>query len=189
MLFVPMMTLLLLTGCAGGAGVSEAEELSLTIRGTYLEMTDWQTEATVTADYGQRVYQYLLSAEGRDGETVLTLLQPDTVAGITAHLTETDSLLEYEGLVLETGTLDADGLTPVSAIPALLEAARSGYVTACALEDGQLRLDCGDPEGQLGSGTEQVLWFDPETYALLRGEISVDGVRAVVCEFSNFREK
>ena len=44
------------------------------------------------------------------------------------------------------------GLTPASAVPALLEAARSGYITACALEeDGTLlRVDCGSPPPRCG---------------------------------------
>ena len=84
--------------------------------------------------------------------------------------------------------MDEDGLTPVSAVPALLEAARSGYITACALEeDGTLlRVDCGSPEGAPGSGTETALWFDASTHALVRGEVSVDGFRVVLCEVTQF---
>ena len=84
---------------------------------------------------------------------------------------------------METGPLDGQGLSPVSSIPALLESARSGYITACGLEeDGAvLRVDCGSPEGAPGSGTETVLWFDPSSHALVRGEISVDGFRVISC--------
>lgn len=187
---VPMMTLLLLPACAGQPGVSEAEELSLIIRGEYLEMTSCEAEASITADYGQRVYQYELAVSVDGEETTLTLSAPETVAGITARLEGKDSLLEYDGMSVETGPLNGDGLTPVSSVPVLLEAARSGYITSCALEEGEngslLRIDCGDPEGQPGAGVETVLWFDAETHALVRGEISVDGFRVILCEFSNF---
>ena len=50
-----LMTALLLAGC-GKAGVNEAEELALTIRGEYLAMEQCAMRASVTADYGQRVY-------------------------------------------------------------------------------------------------------------------------------------
>ena len=189
LLCVPMMILLLLPACKGGpAGASEAETLSLALRGEYLEMTSCAATAAITADYGQRVYQYELAVSVSGEETLLTLSAPETVAGITARLTGKDSLLEYDGMSVETGPLDGDGLTPVSAIPALLEAAKSGYVAACALEeDGALlRLDCGDPEGRPGTGVETSLWFDASTHALVRGEISVDGFRAILCEFSDF---
>ena len=180
-----MMTLL--TGCGSGT-VSEAEELALAIRGEYLAMDSCALRASVTADYGQRVYQYELAAAVNGEDTVLTLSAPETVAGLTAHITGKDSRLEFDGISVETGPLDGNGLTPVSALPALLEAARGGYIAACALEeDGTLlRVDCGDPAASPGSGTETVLWFDASTHALARGEVSVDGFRAISCEFLEF---
>ena len=168
--------------------VSEAEELALTIRGEYLAMDSCAVRASVTADYGQRVYQYEMAAAVNGEETILTLSAPETVAGLTARIAGADSRLEFDGLSVETGPLDDSGLTPVSALPALLEAARGGYIVACALEeDGALlRVDCGDPTTTPGSGTETVLWFDAATHALVKGEVSVDGFRAILCEFIGF---
>ena len=182
-----LMTTLLLAGC-GTAGVSEAEELALTIRGEYLAMDRCAVQAAVTADYGQRVYQYEMAVSVNGEETSLTLSAPETVAGLTARLSGEENLLEFDGVSVETGPLDGDGLTPVSALPALLEAARSGYITACALEeDGTLlRMDCGDPAGSPGTGTEYILWFDAAAHTLVRGEVSVDGFRVILCEFSGF---
>lgn len=182
-----LMTTLLLAGC-GKAGVSEAEELALAIRGEYLAMDGCAARAAITADYGQRVYQYELAVAVSGEETALTLSAPETVAGLTARMTGEENLLEFDGVCVETGPLDENGLTPVSAVPALLEAAKSGYITACALEeDGAvLRVDCGDPAGSPGTGTETALWFDAATHALTRGEISSDGFRVILCEFSDF---
>ena len=184
---VPMM-ILLLSACTGGAEGNEAEELALQIRGEYLAMSSYAGQAAITADYGQRVYQYELAVAVDGEETTLTLSAPDTVAGITARVTGQDGQLEYDGLSVETGPLDPEGLSPVSAVPALLEGARSGYIVSCALEeDGTLlRMDCGDPEGTPGTGSEVSLWFDTSTHALSRGEISVDGFRAILCEFTDF---
>ena len=184
---VPMM-ILLLSACTGGAEGNEAEELALQIRGEYLAMGSCAGQAAITADYGQRVYQYELAVAVDGEETTLTLSAPDTVAGITARVTGQDGQLEYDGLSVETGPLDPEGLSPVSAVPALLEGARSGYIVSCALEeDGALlRMDCGDPEGTPGTGSEVSLWFDASTHALSRGEISVDGFRAILCEFTDF---
>ena len=182
-----LMTTLLLAGC-GPAGVSEAEELALTIRGEYLAMESCAARAAVTADYGQRVYQYEMAVSVNGPETVLALSAPETVAGLTARLTGEENLLEYDGVAVETGPLDDNGLTPVSSVPALLEAVRSGYITACALEEEGtlLRVDCGDPAGSPGTGAETALWFDAATHALTRGEISTDGFRVILCEFSEF---
>ena len=188
---VPMM-ILLLAACGGGsAGGSEEETLALAIRGEYLEMTSCAATAEITADYGQRVYQYTMSVEASEEETALVITAPETVAGITARLKDKDSLLEYDGIAEETGPMDQQGLTPESAVPALLEETRSGYMRACTLEeDGTLlRMDCGDPEGEPGKGVETTLWFDADTHALARGEIRVDGFRAILCEFTQFTKE
>lgn len=185
LLCVPMI--LLLAGC-GPAKVSQAEELALTIRGEYLEMTACSSKLSITADYGQRVYQYEVDAAVEGENTTLTLTAPETVAGMTARFTGEEGLLEYDGVWTETGALDEEGLNPASAFPALLEAARSGYITACALveEETLLRVDCGDPTGSPGEGREISLWFDPTTHALIKGEISVDGFRVILCECTDF---
>ncbi len=182
-----LMTTLLLAGCGQERG-NEGEELALTIRGEYLAMDGCAARAAVTADYGQRVYRYEMAVAVSGEETLLTLAAPETVAGLTARMSGGENLLEFDGISVETGPLDENGLTPVSAVPALLEAARSGYITACALEeDGAvLRVDCGDPAGSPGTGAETALWFDAATHALTRGEISTDGFRVILCEFSEF---
>ena len=64
---VPMMILLLLPACgAGGGEDNEAEQLALVLRGEYLEMTACTATAEITADYGQRVYQYTMSVESAE---------------------------------------------------------------------------------------------------------------------------
>ena len=189
---VPMMILLLLPACgAGGGEDNEAEQLALVLRGEYLEMTACTATAEITADYGQRVYQYTMSVESAGEETVLTLAAPETVAGITARLKGKDSLLEYDGIAVETGPMDGEGLTPVSVVPVLLETAKSGYIRACSWEENGalLRVDCVDPEGAPGRGREVTLWFETDTHALSRGEIKLDGFRAILCQFEDFTKE
>ncbi len=185
LLCVPMI--LLLAGCSP-AKVSRAEELALGLRGEYLEMTACSAHLAVTADYGQRVYDYEMDAALEGEELTLTLTAPETVAGMTAHLSEGEGQLEYDGVWVETGTLDEDGLTPLGAFSAMLEAIRGGYITACSLEEEEtlLRLDCGDPTASPGKGREVTLWLDASTRNLVRGEIRVDGYRVIVCECTNF---
>ena len=184
------LLLLCLAGCGGAQGSSRAEELALTARGEYLAATSISTQAVLTADYGQRVYQFTVQVDMRGEETTVTLLQPETVAGMTARLSPEGNVLEYDGALLELGTLDQEGLTPVGGVSAMVDALREGYVDSCTLEqDGeeeQVRILCRDPELPLGSGTEYTLWLDPETLALEAGEAAVDGETVLRCQCETF---
>jgi len=185
------MTLLLpLTGCFGGGEGQKALDTALTIRGEYLALTDFSTQAQLRADYGQRVYEYTLDVAADETEMVLTIAAPELVAGTTARIRAGETFLEYDGVCVETGPLNEDGLTPISAVPALLEAVRSAYINACCFEDsGLLRCDCGSPDLPPGTGTEYVLWFHPDTHELVRGEISTEGFRCIECTFSPFTQE
>ena len=181
-IYALMITLSLLSGCGQS---NSAEQLALDIRSSYLACDTFSAHACLTADYGQRVYSYEMDVQVLDDATTLTLTQPDYAAGITASIEDGKSSLIYQDVSVETGALDPDGLTPVSAVPALLETVRSGFITSCMLEDsGLLRVDCGSPDAPAGTGTRTTLWFQPEDSTLVQGDILVDGARRITCTFS-----
>ena len=186
---VLMMTLLL-SACSAAGGESGPQEQALAIRGEYLEAAGCTARLNVTADYGQRVYTYTVDVTVAGEDTVLTVAAPEEVAGVTARLSGADSRLEYDGTVLETGPLDGEGLTPLGAVPALLESARSGFMDSCTTqllgERDTLCVACRNPEVPAGQGRETTLWFDSRSHALVRGEIAVDGYRVILCEFEQF---
>lgn len=148
-----------------------------------------QTE--VIADYGQRVYEYGISFQWeREGDLVLTVTAPVEAAGITARVSGEQTSLEYDGVRLETGPLNEDGLSPIDAIPPCCEpcgrisSPNAGWrswerPTRCCL-------CCGLPENTAGVGEEITLWLHPETHALLRGEVSQDGFTVIQCTFTEF---
>ena len=161
-------------------------------RGELLETAGCTAQLELTADYGQRVYTYGIDLSWqREGETVLTITAPENVAGITARILEGETALEYDGMRVETGPLDGSGMSPVDAVPVLLDYAEGGYIAACGMETVDerevLRVDCREPEAAAGESRACSLWFDPSTHALLRGELSRDGFTVIQCEFSNFQ--
>ena len=186
LLFLPMM-LLLLTGCGGGQeGKTGAEALAVAIRGEYMAMTAYSLQAKVNADYGQRLYDFTLSVTSDGEETTVVIQEPEMLAGVTARMDGDEGTLEYEDLSLETGFLDGESLSPVSALPTLVEAARTQYIDRCTLADGVLEVHCADPEEDAGTGREVTLYFDAQTHALTGGEISQDGRRVITCEITEF---
>ena len=191
-----MMTLILLTGCSGGGQEASrsAEELALTIRAEYLAMTACTASVDITADYGQRVYEYSMDISWqKGGETRLTVTAPEKIAGITARIQDGSSYLEYEGASLETGALSGTGLSPIEVVPATLNYILSGYIGECDFEMVEekelLWFCCRDPECEPGVGTEAAFWFDPETHALTQAEILSDGYCVVRCVFHDFSKQ
>lgn len=184
-----LMISLLLSACgAGGSG--EPQELALTIRNEYISASGCAAQLEVVADYGQRVYTYTVDVTVTGDEGVLTVTAPEEVAGLVVRMGPEQGWLEYDGAVLETGPLDQDGLTPVGAVFALLESARSGFIDSCVQEEldqrQTLRVLCRQPELPAGQGREITLWFDTGTHGLVQGEIRVDGYRVILCRFRQF---
>lgn len=186
-----ILALLLALSACGGAEGSPAEQLALELRGAYLGLEGCTASLEVTADYGQRVYRYAMDLSWqREGETVITLTAPQEVAGVTARLREGESALEYDGVRVETGPLDTQGLSPLEAPPLLLETLRTGFLAECVLEDRDgtevLHLTSRDPERAPGDGRELQLWLDAATGVLLRGEIAWEGETVIQCDVTAF---
>ena len=188
-----MMTLLFCAGC-GGQKIDEAEQMALDIRSRYLSMSGCTAMLEITADYGDRVFECALELDHTaGGDTVLTVTEPEILRGVTARLKDGNSYLEFDGLMLDTGPLSPEGYSPIDCVPFLLEQIRGGFISRWGLETlGEqecVRFTTGDPAGQTGEGTECELWFDKESFALMKGEIAVDGSMVLRCDVREFSWK
>lgn len=185
-----LMMILLLTGCqAAGTGKTPEEE-ALALREEYQALAEWSATVDISVCYTQAVYDFTLDVRwSREGETVLTVTAPELVEGITARIAEGETVLEYDGAGLSLGLLDDSGLTPVSAVTALMRQIEKGYMAKCAWagEGGEyLQITFRDPEREPGAGTEFLLTFDRASCALLSAEISGLGETVLTASFSNF---
>lgn len=190
---VLMMTLLL-AGCGGGSGEERPENLAALIRGEYLSLTGWTASLDVNVDYGERVYDFVLDASWKkEGETVLTVVEPELIAGITARIGPEGAYLEYDGASLSTGALSGEGMTPLEAVPFLMGQLLEGYMARCSYEtEGERRLlkvFCRDPDGQEGTGSECSLYFDPDSHDLVRAELAYDGAVVLSAVLTNFTKE
>ena len=108
-----MISLLLLSACGRGAGEQKFEAFRDTLTG--------QLVATTAQVRVQR------------GDTVTA---PEQAAGVTAHLRDGASTLAFDDIILPAGDLNGAGLTPLTALPYVVESIRSGYVDLTWTEDG-----------------------------------------------------
>lgn len=185
-----LMMILLLTAC-GMRTQDDPDELAARIRTEYLSASGGSAAAEISADYGEQVFDFTVNADWeREGDLVLTVTAPEPVAGITARIRDGETCLEYDGMGLSLGALDGEGLTPVSALPALLERICTGYIARCSwFGEGaqrELRLLCRDPENAPEEGVEYLICIDPATHALTQAQVSVDGVLRLRVRFTQF---
>ena len=186
---VLMMTLLL-SGCGAGGAGETPEEAALALREEYRALAGWSATVDVSVCYSEAVFDFTLDARwSREGETVLTVTYPELVAGITARIAEGETVLEYDGAGLSLGLLDESGLTPVSAVTAIMAQIEEGWMAECAWsgeEEQYLRISCQDPELEANTGTQFLLTFDRASRALLGAEVSVAGETVLTAKFNNF---
>lgn len=109
---------ILLAGCSAPTADEEARDLLGRI-----DLGSPSLTADVTADYGDRVYSFRLKyADG-----VVTILSPETIAGIEAQVGEDGVTLRYDGAEVFTGTLA--GISPMSALPLFINALGESYIS------------------------------------------------------------
>ena len=190
--FCVLMMTLLLAGCGGEKNKEiSAEERAVQLRTQYLAASECAGTAVVTADYGERVYGFTLDFSWmREGDTVLTVTAPEELAGLSATVGSGGSRLEFQGLSLGTGDLTGEGLTPLEFLPAVMTDIDSGFMAECSFETQEdretLRVLFRDPEEEAQEGLERVLWFDRDTGALLRAELSYRGELVIRSDFVAF---
>ncbi|MBD5119247.1 MAG: hypothetical protein HDT37_09095 [Clostridiales bacterium] len=186
---VLMMTLLL-SGCKTGTAAETPEDAALALREEYQALSGWSATVDISVCYSEAVYDFTLDASWqREGETVLTVTAPELLSGITARIAQGETVLEYDGTGLSLGLLDGAGLTPVSAVPAMMGQIEKGYMAKCAWsgENGEyLQISFRDPELEANTGTQFLLTFDRASHALLRAEVSVAGETVLTAKLSNF---
>ena len=175
---LPVLILLslLLSACGDRAAKSRLEAFSESLG----ERESLSFTAEVHAEYPDRSDDFTLAYTRDPAGEQVTVLAPELIKGIAARREAGSTALVYEGLILDLGPLDAYGLTPMYALPRLVEAMTGGHMDSYREEDGLriYRLICDDH-------LSATLWFDRDMRPL-RAELASDGNVRVFCEISDW---
>ena len=174
---------LILASCAGGDGQSVQERVQ-EIRADILEAQRLVINAQVTADYGDRVYEFTVRYTGGAYAGEISILAPAQIAGVTAEVTPDGATLVFDGVRLDTGPLTNGGLTPAGAIPLLISEWQGGHIDFVGAE----RFGDTDTltfETSVDESVSQRTWFDSRTLLPIRSEIRYNGRMVILCVFSN----
>lgn len=181
--FLVLTALMALPGCGGGPG---PEELAAQIEDSFAQAAQVDFAAHIRADYGDRVYDFTVScSSGADGG-VLTVAEPEIIAGVTVRFSPEGAVLTYDGAEVFTGEILPEGLSPVDAVPMLLGLWRGGLVTEAVFErwDGE---ECLAALFHVSERVESRTWFSKDTWLPLRSEVYLDGYTVIGCDFYNVR--
>ena len=175
------LSLVLLTGCTG-----KRDELdrAMKLRANLLGCRGCSFDVTVTAEYGDSYYTFVMNcqATGR-GDLQFTVLQPESIAGITGEISSGEGKLTFDDVALHFPLLADDQVTPVSGPWILMKTLLGGYLTAANEEDDLLHLTIHDSYEE--DALQMEIWLDGEDEPV-NAEILYDGRRIVTMTVENF---
>ena len=175
---------IILSSCATRSGGGNVQERILEIRTDMLHAQRLIINAQITADYGDRVYEFTVRYTGEAGISEIAILSPEQIAGVTAEITDGGTTLIFDGARLDTGAITGDGLSPIGAIPLLISEWRGGRAELVGAERfGDI--DTLTLETAIDDFVRQRTWFDARTLLPVRAEISNEGRTIITSVFSN----
>ena len=167
---------LLLAGCGGGREAAERETFAEALNAR----RDLRFTAAVRAEYPGKTVRYRLSYEEDEAGCTLRVLEPEEIAGVALRLDAAGAQLRFEGVSLDPGPLDRYGLSPASALPALVGALRGGQLES-AWTEGE------ETVWELAADDELTVevWLDGELTPR-RAELISEGRVAVYVEIADW---
>ena len=131
--FFAQMIIVCLALSACGARTPDGADA---FRARYQSMNGCDMTATVRCtEYGAPWEAVLRCTYAPNGERVIEVVSPDTIAGVKVVLDGDSRQLQADGRRLNAGRVSAEGLSPADALPALLDALRNGWLLEENAED------------------------------------------------------
>lgn len=177
-LFLFLIPCLLLTACGSKAEEKLFREFSENLSGR----NDLSFIGNLRAEYDDRSVEFQLHYVEKEDCAVVSVLAPELISELSVEIHEGASILEYNSLVIDTGALDERGLSPLTALPAIASALRTGYLDAVREEDGELVFTLIPDDG-----LKAEVWFEPVNMTPVHAELISDGKVTVYCDIESWR--
>ena len=133
-LLLPLMiSLVILCGCA-----DTGEESFMRFMQQVHSADELSFDAQVRAEYSDKTAEFKLGYTQDESGAVVEIIEPELVAGIKARVSDSQLQLEYDGAILDIGTISDSELSPMTALPLLVKAMREGHLDIVWTEDDML---------------------------------------------------
>jgi|GEM_PF-515307 len=190
------LAVMMLCGCTA-RGDRALEEFAQ-LRAEQAAATRLVTVARVSADYGERVFEFRLQYSGTCEAGELEILAPQSLEGVTARVSGNAATVRYDGAELNTGSL-GDGLSAAGIVPRLIVEWQSGFADSLTLvRNGagvgrreelimqSVLVGASEQSGGTEGGVRQTTRFDAETRIPIRTEVVRDGRVVLTVRYESF---
>ena len=134
-----LLCLLLCLSACGGE--ENAVSPAIEFRAALVQANGCSFQAEIEADFGEYTQRFTVACEtATDGTAKLTLLAPDTIAGITATFSDSGGKITYDGMAAEFGLLANGEVVPAAAPALTAECWAAEYIAAAGYEEGLCRV-------------------------------------------------
>lgn len=179
--FAMLLFFVILSGCS--KNTSEMER-GMALRSKLLQADNCTFIAKITADYGDKLHVFSVECQGsQNGDVVFSVMQPETIRGISGKITEENGALTFDDKVLYFDKMAEDQITPVTAPWIFLRTLRSGNITSTCIESGYMRMSIDDSYEE--DALHLDIWLNQEDCPV-RAEIMYDGYRILSLELEKF---
>lgn len=182
--FLPvlMISLILMSGCSSAAEIEERFDAR---RAELVAAEQISFAADVHADLGENVFDCTLDCVSGGGDTVLTVKEPELIAGITIRQSGKDTSMEYDGLQLYVGKTGGD-LAPIEAVPILTDALLNGFATDYYSEETEDGSGLVVVKIYIDESSYAMLWMDSQSMDPVHGQIVVGEQAVLDVEIKDF---
>ncbi len=157
-ILVILLTIALLAGCTHSDG---GMERAISLRERLLQAESCTFDAEITADFGDKTYAFTMSCTAdREGNVEFTVLQPDTICGITGVLSANGGKLTFDETAVAFEMLADGEVSPISAPWLLYKTLCGGYITSCGEEGESLHISVDDSYEE--DALQLDIWLDAQ---------------------------
>ena len=141
-LIAMILTLTCLFGCASGNdGVADG----LKLREQMTKSNGCSFVASVTADYGNRMYSFTMDCVAKiDGTVDFMITEPESIKGIKGSVSQSGGKLLFEDTVLLFDSLTSNQITPAIAPYLMVKAIQGGYIQSASSDNETVEITLND---------------------------------------------
>jgi len=115
------------------------------LRNKLLDSNGCSFRAVITADYGEKVYEFSMDcATDKEGNLTFLVTEPATIAGISGKISEKGGAVTFDDKVLAFQTIADGQVTPVTAPWLFMKTLRSGYIKGCTQDESNFLISIDD---------------------------------------------